>query len=116
MSGPLAALGGFLWAAAMLAGLAAFRFLALGRHREWARYGALTFALSALLGVVERDWSVAAFCAGIAILLLLWDWWNGGGRKAARQVGDKSRALLAAVIEKAREAGSPLPAPRGAGA
>jgi len=45
--------------------------------------------------------------------LLAWllgkDWWNKRGRKAARELGAKSRAALAAVVARAREAGTPLP-------
>lgn len=64
-------------------------------------------------GIVAGRWDEAGFCAA-ALAVLGWDWWNRKGKRAAMALGEKSRAALAAVVEKAREAGTPLP--EGAGA
>ena len=59
--------------------------------------------------VLQGAWFGAASNAVLVAVLLGGDWWNRRGRKAARQLGAKSRAVLAAVIERAREAGTSLP-------
>jgi hypothetical protein len=53
-------------------------------------------------------WAGAGFCAA-TLLLLGRDWWNRRGRKAAKAIGEKGRAVLAAIVVKAREAGAPVP-------
>lgn len=77
--------------------------------RDWWRRlvaGTSAFTLAPLL--LARNWPAAGFC--IAVLLMLGrDWWNRKGKRAARALGEKSRARLAAVVEKAREAGTPAP-------
>lgn len=50
----------------------------------------------------------AGLC-GAALVVLGWDWRNRKGRKVVRALGHKARAALAAIVERAREAGSPLP-------
>lgn len=51
---------------------------------------------------------------GVAIALAFW-WWTGGGgrgRKVARRLGDKGKALVRALVDQL----SPAPQPSGAGA
>jgi len=59
-------------------------------------------------GILSGRWDEVAFCAA-ALAVLARDWWNRKGRKVARQLGAKGRAVLAAVVAKARDAGTPLP-------
>ncbi len=44
-----------------------------------------------------------------ALAVLGWDWWNRKGKRVAKAVGAKSLAILAKVVEKARDAGTPVP-------
>ena len=59
-------------------------------------------------GILSGEWGGAALCAA-ALAVLGRDWWNRKGRKVAKKLGAKSRAVLAAVVARAREAGTPLP-------
>ena len=77
------------------------------------RYTALTAAAGVAVTVQGGYWVAAGFCTGTLILLAC-DWRKRRGRKIAKVIGEKGRAALAAVVEKAREAGTPLP--EGAGA
>ena len=84
---------------------------ALGRRRMRA-VRLLAAAGTGLLSVecaLAGSWFGAAWNAVLLVVLIAWDWRDRRGRKAARQLGAKSRALLAAVVAKAREAGTPLP-------
>lgn len=54
----------------------------------------------------------AGFCAA-ALAVLAWDRWNRKGKRAAKHVGEKSRALLAAVVERLKDVA--VPVPEGAG-
>jgi hypothetical protein len=78
-------------------------------------FTALTAAIGLAYSVSGGYWLGAAFCAGTLVLLAR-DWWNRRGRKVAKLIGEKSRAVLAAVVERAREAGARSPVPQGAGA
>ncbi len=62
-----------------------------------------------VVSALEKDWVSTAWFAAVIVALLGWDYWNRGGRKAAKAAGAKSRALVAALVAKAREAGTPLP-------
>lgn len=59
---------------------------------------------SGVTAALESDWWAAVFCA-LALVLLGRDWWNRGGRRAARELGAKARALLDALTRRWREAG-----------
>jgi hypothetical protein len=57
-------------------------------------------------------WSVIS---GTLAAIGAWIWWRSGRgkrRKALRELGAKSKARLAALVRKAREAGVPRPALR----
>ena len=74
----------------------------------WFRFTAVTAAIGLASSLIAGYWAAAGFCA-VTLALLLGDWWRRKGKSVARQLGAKSRALLAAVVAKAREAGTPLP-------
>jgi hypothetical protein len=78
------------------------------RLAGWRPFVAGAAAAGVPLGILEGRWTDAGLCAG-ALIVLGWDWWNRRGRKVAKLIGEKSRALLAAIVERAREAGSPVP-------
>jgi hypothetical protein len=93
--------------------------MALGLGRPGCRFGGWRpFATGAsaggvIGGLLTGRWDEVAICAA-ALAVLAWNRWNRKGRRAARAIGARSAAALAAVVEKAREAGTPLP--EGAGA
>ena len=97
-----------IWAAQFLG--AAYGLLARNqdfpeRMKQFTAAGAVTGLAES---VFDGYWAAAGFCAG-TLALLACDWWKRRGRKIAKLIGEKGRAVLAAVVEKAREAGSPLP-------
>ena len=63
----------------------------------------------AAVRALQGHWLDAASVAAVIAVLLGWDWWDRRGRKVAKAIGSKSRAALAAVVARAREAGTPLP-------
>lgn len=50
-----------------------------------------------------------AGCLLIVALIAFSDWWRGGGRKALREFGAKSRARVTALADALRGAGAPVP-------
>jgi hypothetical protein len=56
-----------------------------------------------------RDWAAAALAFAAVLILVAGDWWNRRGRKAARELGAKSRARVEALADALRDAGSPVP-------
>jgi hypothetical protein len=73
------------------------------------RWSVIAFAAGGLLaGVLTGRLDAAAFYA-VALAVLAWDWWHRKGKRVAKAIGAKSRAVLAAVVARAREAGTPLP-------
>jgi len=84
-------------------------YLHAGTALPWSRRLAAMTAAVILVGSALGGAWTAVIIAAAELLLLLRDWWNRKGRKVARQIGAKGRAVLAAVVAKAREAGTPLP-------
>jgi len=80
-----------------------------GRWHRCRLLAALGTALIAVECALERDWSDAAWETAVLAVILGADWWDRRGRKTAKQLGEKSRAVVAAIVAKAREAGTPLP-------
>lgn len=78
------------------------------RLAGWRPFTAGAAAGSLFAGILAGRWDEAGFSAA-ALAVLAWDWWNRKGKRAAKAAGAKSRALLAAIVVKAREAGTPLP-------
>lgn len=72
---------------------------------------ALTAVTGLVLSLRHGYWAGAGFCA-VTLALLLGDWWKRRGRKVAKALGLKSRAVIAGLVERAREAG-PAPVPQG---
>lgn len=103
----------FTWAAGLLTG-AGFQRRVF--YIAWAGSSLLDVALFLAL----RQWLEAAWAA-LSLLAALYLWWRGRKdlRRITRLAGAKSRALLAALARKAREAARPRPvlrpAPGGAG-
>jgi hypothetical protein len=58
---------------------------------------------------LKRHWLDASLFAAAGLLALLWDWWQRKGRKAAAQLGAKSRAVIAGLVDKLRGALEPVP-------
>ena len=89
----------------------AFRSLVL-HDPAAAHYADGTFAIAGALGavyyVLEGDLLLAGFF-GACAAWLAWLWWRKRKRRdpAARSLGAKSRARLAALVRKAREAAKP---------
>lgn len=81
-------------------------------HRT-ASYGleALCFWIQTAADLLygARPIAVVPFAAAVWVT---WKWWKGGRRgrdKAAKMLGDKSRALLDALVRRAREIAVPRP-------
>ena len=83
------------------------------RFGGWRPFVTGTSAGGVIGGLLAGRWDEVAICAAV-LAVLAWNRWNRKGKRAAKAIGAKSAAVLAAVVEKAREAGSPLP--EGAGA
>ena len=72
----------------------------------WTVFDTVISALSAAV----REWGWCALLAGFAVFngVQWWKYWNRRKRKrAAALAGAKSRARVAALVRKAREAGTP---------
>lgn len=78
------------------------------RLNGWRAFVIGSAAGGALGGLLSGRWDEVGLCAA-ALAVLARDWWNRRGRRVAKALGEKSRAVLAAVVAKAREAGTPLP-------
>lgn len=104
-----AVLANALWAAAVAAFLTSGYAAGRRRMRECRLLAALGSGLTAVECVLVGAWFAAAWNAVLVVVLLGWDWWNRKGKRVAKALGGKSRAVLAAVVAKAREAATPLP-------
>ncbi len=106
----------------LVAGFGAANFAAAARYLRapaaasdiWFHRVEILLVTTGLIATLAaRNWVAAGFCVATLVLLAR-DWWNRKGRKSAKALGEKSRAALAAIVDRAREAGSPLPSPEGA--
>ena len=93
---------GFLLGAALEMGRAGSR---LTIWRSFVTWGA---AASLVTGVMTGRLDEAGICAAV-LAVLGRDWWKRKGRKAAGELGAKSRALVENLVERVREAGTPVP-------
>lgn len=84
------------------------------RGQDWLALGVGGNAAFALADVLDRAWPWAAWNACVIAVLLGWDWWNRKGKRAAKELGTKSAALVAGLVERVRDAGGAVP--EGAGA
>lgn len=66
---------------------------------------------SLVLGIIARQWGVVAICAvAVAVIgWLVWSWLKPRRKYIAKLAGAKSRALVAALVRRAREAAKPRP-------
>lgn len=78
------------------------------RLRGWRPFVTGAAGGCLVAGLLTGQWGEAGFGAA-AIAVLAWDLRNRKGKRAAKAIGAKSRAVLAAVVEKWREAGTPVP-------
>ena len=78
----------------------------------WRQAGDVLLAAGSLIAGVadaaDGDWPGSAFSFAI-VALLGWDWWRRNRKRSPRSYGAKARALLAALVRKAREAAKPRP-------
>lgn len=91
----------------------------LGRSEEATHRSHGAFAVAnwlLFIGDVMREEALWAALAGPCAVLFTWLWWKnrrkGNGRKALKQLGEKSRARVAALVE--RMTPSPIPSHGGA--
>jgi len=98
--------------------------LAVGATARWGWRLTFCDVVSLVLltagDIMLHAWAWAAFAAGLAVMAA-WLWWRGGRgkrRRAARELGAKSRALVAGLVARAREGARPrrrpIPVPGGA--
>lgn len=59
-------------------------------------------------GFLSGRWDEAAFCAA-ALAVLGEDWWKRKGKRVAKALGERGRAVIAGLLEKVRDAGAPVP-------
>lgn len=98
------------WGAAVLAGAL------LSARGNWPLrplFPWRTFFLSSALsevaaGVLAGNWLMGASGA-VALAVFGRDFWNRRGRRAAKALGARGRAVIAGLVEKVREAGSSVP-------
>jgi hypothetical protein len=77
--------------------------------------GAAAYGMAVPLAALVRDWAAAGGDAGLAVFWL-WLWWRGRRgkrRRALKAIGDKTRAVLAAMAGNMPRA-APRPAPQSA--
>lgn len=98
-----------LYGLAALSGALAARAVMCGRTREWRALTVAGLGLVMAAGVLLGQWlNVAVLAVAIAIVLGS-DWRNRRGRKVAKAIGERGRAVIAGLVEKVRDAGPPLP-------
>lgn len=106
----------------------AFVFTAIGRTvaalfwRRTARAAHITYGLFAIgywlgfLGSVMEANPLGAVLYGLLAAFFTWLWWKGRrkgrGRRALRELGDKSRRRIRALVDQITP--SPIPSPVGA--
>lgn len=85
------------------------RGLRLPGGRSWWRLSMALVVLVGLAGALAvRNWPAAEVCAATLILLTR-DWWNRRGRRAAKELGAKSRARIEGLVGRTREVLQPSP-------
>lgn len=72
-------------------------------------FGAVGNGVLALEDLLMHAWIGAVISAANA-LFCLWMWWRRGGKRKLRALGEKSRALLARLIERMNDRIAPQPA------
>lgn len=108
----ISAAGVLFCAIAAVSWVAGTVFRLAGSWPDPAPLWAAGFALWALADLIEGlGW--AAPVHGVLAAANAWSWWHDRrsrrGKRADGLIGEKSRALLAALVRKAREAAKPRP-------
>lgn len=96
-----------LWWVAVAALLWSSTALRQGRG-EWRALAAAGLGSLVAECAVERAWPGVAL-NGALLALLLGDWWRRKGKRVTRELGAKSRAVVAGLVQRAREAVVPVP-------
>lgn len=99
----------FLPPAAALGWAALYRLI---RLRYWLLPGWMTSAACVTVANLAGGYWLAAASGGLSFMVALAIWWwrrRKDRRRALRELGYKARALLAAVVRRAREAAQPRP-------
>lgn len=107
-------LDGTLYGLAGTALVASGYAVGCGRTRKGRLLAAAGCGLLAAECALAGSWFGAAWNAALLAVLLGWDFWDRKGKRAARSLGAKSRALVEGLAEKLR--GALQPVPEGAGA
>lgn len=91
---------------ALLASGAAFRQRRMHAGRLLAAAGTGLLALDCALA---GAWFGAIWNVVLLVILLGHDWWNRRGRKAAKSLGARGRAVIAGLLARLRDAVEPVP-------
>jgi hypothetical protein len=106
-----AALGHALfWTSLAIMVMASLRGLFVRESEEELLLRAIAWAVQVASGIVTGD----AFWAGFSALMLgwaVWDWWRRRKKRRRRltSIGEKTRALIAGMVERMRESAEPTP-------
>lgn len=85
-------------------------FRVIGVKSSLVRGWISSAACVTIANVIDRSWlAVGSGGLSLAVALVIW-WWRRKDRKrAAKALGYKARALVAALVQRAREAAQPRP-------
>lgn len=111
---PAGLLDGTLFALAGVAFLASGAAVRQRRMHDGRLLAAAGTGLLALDCALAGAWFGAVWNVVLLAILLGHDWWNRRGRKVAKALGEKGRAVITGLAEKLREVLEPVP--EGAGA
>jgi hypothetical protein len=98
-----------MWTGFAMGGVSVM-FARRGHDLTWRMVAAGANVLWMASDVMNRDWFGVAISAACIAFLLGRDFWKRG-KRAARQLGEKSRAVVAGLVERMRES---APVPQGA--
>lgn len=87
--------------------------LRTGLGTRWHGFAVLVALVGLAASLAGGYWLAAGLCLATLILLFR-DWWNRKGRRVAKLIGGKGRAVITGLAEKLREVLEPVP--EGAGA
>jgi hypothetical protein len=77
-------------------------------HWQWRVFATVAFTSLTAECVIERIWLGVAV-NGALLALLGVDWWNRRGKRAAKALGARGRAVIAGLLERLRDAVEPVP-------
>lgn len=106
---PAGLLDGTLFALAGVASLASGAAVGQRRMHDGRLLAATGTGLLALDCALEGAWFGAIWNVVLLAILLGHDWWNRRGRKVAKSLGARGRAVIAGLLERLRDAVEPVP-------